>query len=392
MMDKTLRFPSLDLLKDLQDHGYDVIGISPGGASNLKELEKAGIRHIPLEIPAKSGVKANLRTAFKLASILRQERVTIVHAHCLRAAVLTRLAAPMAGTPILTNTLDGKSLLRKRSTTARKVRNLFLRAAARMADMNFVHSLYDMHTMLDLQVCKASQLSFVGNGVDLTRFSPSQVSEVSIRNLQEKLRYPAGTQVIGYVGSLSSERKGFLDFLAAAATVRKQWPKVRFLIIGDSEKGAPDVVDPSEAGKYGIADRCIFVGQRSNAELPVWYSIMNVLVLPSQFGSMPRCIMEASAMGLPVVATDIPGNREAAFADRNALLVPKGNASALARAICLLLKDWALSDRLSQEGQAIAAEHFDERTVFSKIRTEYSRLISTKMGLQAAATLTPASV
>ena len=127
-----------------------------------------------------------------------------------------------------------------------------------------------------------------------------------------------------------------------------------------------------------IADRCVFVGNIPNGELPPLYKIMSVLVLPSIFEGVPRVVMEASAMGTPCVVTDVKGNREAVTHDRNGLLVPFGDVPALTSAIVRILTEPDTAQRMSAGARSIAAERFDERVVFERVRSAYARLLRGK--------------
>jgi glycosyltransferase involved in cell wall biosynthesis len=184
--------------------------------------------------------------------------------------------------------------------------------------------------------------------------------------------------VVGFVGRLAARRKGFLDFLATAKAIAAQRPRVRFLIAGHADPGKPDAVEPSAAADYGIADRCVFLGLRDTVELPLFYKLMDVLVLPSLFEGVPRVVMEASAMGTPSVVTDVKGNREAVEHGRNGLLVPLGDVRSLTAAILRILDEPETAQHMSREARRIAAERFDERLVFEKIKAEYTRLLQAK--------------
>jgi glycosyltransferase involved in cell wall biosynthesis len=109
--------------------------------------------------------------------------------------------------------------------------------------------------------------------------------------------------------------------------------------------------------------------------MPLLYSLMDVLVLPSLFEGIPRAVMEASAMGVPTVATDVKGNREAVERDSNGLLVPLGNVQALAEAITEILSDSDKARRMGSVGRRIALERFDERLVFEKVKAEYAQFL-----------------
>ncbi len=166
--------------------------------------------------------------------------------------------------------------------------------------------------------------------------------------------------------------------LIASQQVVQRLPSVRLLIAGAADAGKPDEVEPVVARDYGIEDDCLFLGWRPNRELPLLYALMDVLVLPSLFEGIPRAVMEASAMRVPVVATNVKGNREAVIHDRNGLLVPLGDVQALADAIVELLTDREKAQRMGREGHRMALKRFDEQLVFEKVEEEYARLLRQK--------------
>jgi glycosyltransferase involved in cell wall biosynthesis len=112
--------------------------------------------------------------------------------------------------------------------------------------------------------------------------------------------------------------------------------------------------------------------------MPVLYGLMDVFVLPSSREGFPRAPMEASAMGVPCVVSDIPGCREAVEHGRNGLLVPVGSPSSLAGAIAMLLTRRDLAARMGHAGRQKAVESFDEERVFAVVKAAYTRLLAEK--------------
>ena len=110
-------------------------------------------------------------------------------------------------------------------------------------------------------------------------------------------------------------------------------------------------------------------------DMPTLYALMDVFVLPSYRESFPRVPMEASAMGVPCVVTDIPGCREVVEHGRNGLLVPAGNAEEFASAILTLLTRAGVAQRMAQAGRQKAVESFDEERVFEIVKAAYARLL-----------------
>ena len=112
--------------------------------------------------------------------------------------------------------------------------------------------------------------------------------------------------------------------------------------------------------------------------MPALYALMDVFVLPSHREGFPRSPMEASAMGVPCVVTDIRGCRETVEQGENGLLVPLGDIQALANAIVQILTDRQQARGMGQRGRRLAVERFDEVQVFAKVKAEYKRLLQEK--------------
>ena len=360
----------LNQLQSLGDEGYEVVGISSPG-TDVPAIEAAGIRHLAVPISRNLTPLADLVSLWRLYRTMRRERFTIVHTHTPKAGLLGQLAARLAGVPIVVNTVHGFYFHEHMSARARRFYITMEKVAAWCSHLILSQNAEDIQTALKEGICKSDKIRFLGNGIDLTQFDPS-IERGEIQGI------PSDAPVIGFVGRLAARRKGFLDFLAAARQIAAQLPQVRFLIAGDADAGKPDAVEPSVAADYGIADRCVFLGQRRNGELPPLYKRMNVLVLPSLFEGVPRVVMEAAAMGVPCVVTDVKGNREAVTHDRNGLLVPFGDVPALVSAIMRILTEPATAQRMSVEARRIAAGRFDERLVFEKVKAEYRSLLGKK--------------
>ena len=366
-VDLSLRGLLLNQLQSLSTDGYEVAGISSPG-SDVPAIEAAGIRHIAVPISRNLTPVADVVSLWRLYRTMRRERFTIVHTHTPKAGLLGQLAARLAGVPIIVNTVHGFYFHEHMSARARRFYITMEKIAAWCSHLILSQNAEDIQTALKEGICRPGKIQLLGNGIDLTQFDPA-CERANIPGI------PDDAPVVGFVGRLAARRKGFLDFLAAAKQIAARLPAARFLIAGDADAGKPDAVEPSAAADYGIADRCIFLGQRANAELPPLYKRMNVLVLPSIFEGVPRVVMEASAMGIPCVVTDVKGNREAVTHERNGLLVPFGDVPALTAAILRILTEPATAQRMSAEACAIANTRFDERLVFRKVKSEYARLL-----------------
>lgn len=376
-VDRSLHRLLLNQMCSIQEAGYEVVGISSPG-DRVPILEKAGIRHIPVTMSRAISPLADLVALYKLYRIMRRERFTIVHTHTPKPGLLGQLAARLAGVPVVVNTLHGFYFHDHMPARQRQFLIAMEKIAALCSDVILSQNEEDIRTAIREKICPPERIKHLGNGIDLRRFDPARITDGERRAKRAELGLPEGAPVIGFVGRLAGKRKGVFDLLAAGQRVVQRLPEARLLIVGSADEGKADAVDPSIAAQYGIAQACLFCGQRPNEELPVLLSLMDVLVLPSLFEGIPRVVMEASAMGLPCVVTNVKGNREAVEQGRSGLLVPLGDVAALSQAILDVLTDPETARRLGAGGRQVALERFDERLVFDRVKAEYQRLLDLK--------------
>lgn len=373
----SLKMLLLNQMASLQASGYDVIGVSSDGPE-VEALRAKGIRHAAVSMKRSISPLEDFLSLVRLCQLFQREQCAIVHTHTPKAGLLGQLAARVARVPIVVNTLHGFYFHENMSVRQRQFYVALEKLAARCSDVILSQNQEDIETAIRLGICSKEQITYLGNGIDLQMFSQDQVTHEVLQTKRMDLRLSEETLVVGFVGRLAAKRKGFLDFMAAAQRLVQQHPTMRFLIVGKPDKGKEDAVDLSIAADYGIADHCLFLGERPNHELPFLYALMHVLVLPSLFEGMPRAIMEAAAMGVPAVATHVKGNREVVEHEKTGLLVPLGDVPALADAIAQVLAHPVQRKVMQEQARKRAREHFDEQIVFEKVKYQYSELLLKK--------------
>jgi glycosyltransferase involved in cell wall biosynthesis len=370
-VDLSLRYLLLGQLLHLREAGFDVSAISAPGPW-VAGLQAVGIRHLAWKNATRSwDLAADARACSELLGIFRRERFQLVHTHNPKPGVLGRTAARMAGVPCVANTVHGLYATPD-DRLAKKVAVLGVEAlAARLSDLELYQSEEDLDWARRAHVVAPARSVLLGNGIDVREFAPGQVTNGRRDALRAELGIPAGSLVVGTVGRLVAE-KGYRELFAAAADLRSQKPGVRFLAVGEIELEKADTIRENELAAAG--EHVIFAGWREDVRDLL--GVMDVFVLPSWREGMPRSAIEAAAMGLPMVLTDIRGCREVARDGREAILVPPRDAMRLARAIALLLDRPMLRARLGAAARARAVERFDERNVFEIVVREYRRLLS----------------
>jgi len=377
-VDRSLRYLLLEQLCALRSHGYEVTGISSPGP-DVPAIEERGIPHVAVPITRRLTPLRDVRSLLRLYRVMRRHRFTIVHAHTPKPGLLAQVAARLARVPVVVNTIHGFYFHDGMRPAARRFYVTLEKLAARCSDLILSQNEEDVETAVREGIARPDRIRYLGNGIDVRRFDPARHEPDARRRVRASLGIAEQAPVVGFVGRLVAE-KGVPELLEAARLVRARRDDVRFLFVGATDGEKADRISPEAARGPDDGGACVFAGQRH--DMPEVYLSMDVFVLPSHREGFPRAPMEASAMKVPCVVTDVRGCRQTVRHGESGLLVPKGDVAALAEAILALLADRARARRLGEEGRRRALAEFDEQRVFATVLSEYERLLDAK-GLRA---------
>ena len=357
-------------LEAFRDAGYEVIGMSAPGA-HVAALERRGIPHVPVRHATRAMAPHHDAAALgELIGLFRRTRPDVVHTHNPKPGLYGRLAARTVGVPVVVNTVHGLYALPDDPAAKRAVVYGLERLAAACSDCELVQNPEDIPVLRRLGI-PPSRLELLGNGIDLDRFDPERLGPVRAP-LRQALGIAEHEVVVGLVGRLVAE-KGYREVFEAAELVAAHHPRVRFVVIGPEDPAKTDAVALAErerAERHGVR----FLGQRDDVD--ALYRAMDLYVLASWREGFPRSAMEAAAMGLPIVATDIRGCRQVVDHDDTGLLVPVRDGPALADAIGSLVADPARRAVMGQRARARAEAEFDQRRVIERTLAAYDRLLA----------------
>jgi glycosyltransferase involved in cell wall biosynthesis len=231
----------------------------------------------------------------------------------------------------------------------------------------------DRDTAIRLGYYNPERITFIGDGIDLAMFDPEKFPSDRREEIRCSLGFSTGNLVVGYIGRLVRE-KGVMELFEAFRRLHAKYPEARLLMVGPMDPEKRDAVKPESARVYGISDSVVFTGMR--LDIPEMLSVMDVFVLPSYREGFPRSIMEASAMGIPVVTTNIRGCREAVEDGKTGCIVPVRKAESLAEAIGQLLSNKNIRCKMGEAGRQKALTEFDENEKFRIIRDAYLKHMS----------------
>lgn len=359
----------LPQLVSFREAGYEVIGLSAPGPF-VPQLEDAGIRHVPLGSPTRArDLIADAAAAMETYQTVRELSPVILHTHNPKPGVYGRIGGRLAQTPIVVNTVHGLYAQPGDPWQRRLAVYTLERLAATCSDAELVQNPEDLLTLRRLGVAK-HKLHLLGNGIDLSRFDPGRYDEDHRRRIRAKLGIADNDVLVGLVGRLVAE-KGYRDLFAAAQRLRREAPSVRFAILGPHDADKADALSRTEI-EAAEAAGVTFLGFRADVE--TIYAAFDIYVLASHREGFPRSAMEAAAMGLPTVATDIRGCRQVVEHDRTGLLIPVRDVHSLTAAIGRLVREPDTRRAFGAAARRKAAAEFDERQQIATTLDVYDRL------------------
>ncbi|MFZ2088323.1 MAG: glycosyltransferase [Desulfobaccales bacterium] len=296
----------------------------------------------------------------KLFMLLARKRYDVVHTHLIGANVLTAPLAALYRVPVRFTHDQTMDDVRDYSLVHRWLDGLANR---------FNHHVIAVSSSIRTFLCRKEKISpqkisVIYNSVDLNRFSPSADPEAQER-ARRKFGLPPEALIVGGVGRLHYQ-KNFPLFLEVAAQVCARLPQAMFVIAGEGpERDA--LAEMSR--KLGIDQRVRFLGFIK--DMPALYQCLDLLLLTSHFEGTPLTVLEAMAMGVPVVASQVDGVAEVLEHDRDGLLAPPGRGEVFVDQVCGMLQDRSLRQRLSRAGQAKARRHYSAEAMVRQVEALY---------------------
>lgn len=349
----------------LQGWGYEVHAAASPAEGRKDELEAAGV--VCHDVPfVRSPVRPRNLAAYRdLRRLLDRHRFDLIHVHTPMAAWLGRLAARRARQGPVLYTAHGFHFYRGAPWPYWLFYYPAERLAARWTDALIVMNGEDFRRARGMGFREGENLFLVhGVGVDLATYTPPE-------GVRERMRGELSLGPEEFVVTCVAEftaTKNHAQLIGAWPRVVGEAPRSQLLLVGDGPLRAHA---ESEARKRRVPN-VRFLGFRR--DVPALLAGSDAFVLPSKREGLPRSVLEAMAAGLPVVATDVRGNRDLVEPGKNGLLVKVGDPGGLAQALLTLSGDPELRRRLGREGQVMAEAYALDR-VLGEMATIYRRFL-----------------
>ncbi len=349
---------------------YDVVAVS----SEKDYLERIGtrenVRTFHLEMSRKITPIKDFIAVVKLFLFLKNEKPLIVHTHTPKAGIVGMLASKLAGVPHRFHTVAGMPLLEAKGFT-RKILNFVEKVTYACATKVYPNSFGLLTIILENNFCNLNKLKVLANGstngIDTSFFSNSWFSIEQNRNLKIQLNITEDDFVFVFVGRLVRD-KGINEMVSAFENLQKDNNRVKLLLVGDYESDL-DPLLPETMDKIQENKSIISVGFQNDVR--PFFAISNVLVFPSYREGFPNVVLQAGAMGLPSIVSNINGCNEIIINRQNGLIIPVKNQQSLFDAMKLVYNDMSLYNNLRSNSRQRIVDFYEQKVVWEALLKEY---------------------
>ena len=352
------------LARGLKERGFAVTVACAGTGYLVDELQKSSI---PVVSVALSN-RVSVTQIFRLARICRERRIDVLHTHGGTAGLWGRLAGTWGRVPVRIHTHHGLHALHwNRSVKAMAAQGVefllkYMTSSVICVSEGEAH-LGVRHKIVDRRNCVV-----IRNGIELKDFENLQDPQV----VRKEFGFLSDHVVIGTVGRFHIQ-KGYEYLVGAMPAILRDHPQARFLLVGEGE--LLETVRAAIASQ-GLSDKVVLTGARY--DIPKLLGSMDIFVLPSLWEGFPLSLLEASAAGKALVATDVEGNNEIVKAGINGLLVPPRDSGALARAVGELISNVSIRRSMGERAREIAGTSYSDEIMIDSIAALYRQCHETK--------------
>lgn len=350
---------------------YEVVGVTGRDEKHFYEIaQREGIRMIPIELSRVISPFRDLKSLVQMYFMMLREKPDIVHTHTPKAGLIGLLAAKLAGVPVRLHTVGGIPWMEVFGFK-RKLLKQIEKITYGLAHRVYPNSKGLIQFILEQKICPSEKVKLLAiggsNGINTDYFVPQP-------ELKQTLRLKQGINdeeiVLGFVGRIARE-KGFNEWLTAFEEIRKQF-KVKILLIGLFEKTYGGLTSEVEEKIQNDPD-ILFLGRFDDVR--PYYNMMDIFVFPSYREGFPNAVLEACAVGLPVIATDINGCNEIIQNGVNGILIEPKSSEAIYKALLNLLENKELRLKLGEQARTEVVKKFRREKIWAALKDEYDTFL-----------------
>lgn len=354
---------------------FEVIGISSSGEDLEEVHQREGIKTIAVDMERGISPLKDIISLFKLYKQFKREKPIIVHSITPKAGLLSMLAGKMTGIPVRIHTFTGLIFPTKTGLIQRVLiamdRLLCWSATNIYPEGNGVKNdlINYKITSKPLKVLAEGNV----NGIDLDYYNPSRISETQRKNLKQQLGIKKEVFVFIFVGRLVGD-KGINELVQAfKQTLSHSNPQTSKLLLVGPLESELDPLQPEILTEIETNPDIISVGYQKDVR--PYFAIADVLVFPSYREGFPNVVIQAGAMELPSIVSDINGCNEIVVKEKNGIIIPAKDSEALFWAMQKIMNDKSYYEQLKANVRPMIESRYEQKVVWGALLEEYNQLI-----------------
>ena len=355
---------------DFLNTTFEIKGVSSAGVDLVEVQKREGIETFSVNMERGISPIKDLISLFKLYIYFKKEKPTIVHSITPKAGLLTMLAGKLAGVPVRMHTFTGLIFPTRKGAFQKlliKMDQLLCWAATNIyPEGNGVKEdlINYKITSKPLKVLANGNV----NGIDLVHFSKNQISTIEQSNLKKELNLKDEDFIFVFVGRLVGD-KGINELVSAFSKLNKQ--NAKLLLVGPLESE----LDPLEESTLNeIKDNLNIISVGFQKDVRPYFAIANALVFPSYREGFPNVVMQAGAMELPSIVTNINGCNEIIIEGENGMIIPTQNSDAILQSMQRLIDDKSYYKQLKDNARPMISSRYEQQVVWDALLSEYKLL------------------
>ncbi|QTL99718.1 glycosyltransferase [Iocasia frigidifontis] len=314
-----------------------------------------------------------IKAVWQMYKIIKKNKYDIVHTHIAKAGVLGRIAAKMAGVPIIIHGIHGITF----PDTIHPLKKFLFKNIERFCAIftdHFITVGEDMKKKyLEAGIGEEDRYTTVYSGMELSRFlNVSEYTLERLKQIKEELGIDSDDFIIGNVSKIQ-KRKGYIYYLNVARNILSKYDKIKFLIVGS---GPYEEEIKKQVSDMGLSKNVIFTGYRTDVEN--MFAIMDIKVLTSLWEGLPRVLVQAAATGKPIVSFDVDGAWEIVEEGKNGFIVPLKDTDAMIEKIIGLINDNKLREKMGSYSRTKVNNKWTVENMVKEIDMIYAGLLKDK--------------
>lgn len=359
------------LLRELQEkEDYEIVAVSSSGAALQAIAEREGVRTVAVDMKRHISPVHDLVSLWRLVRVFRREKPTMVHSITPKAGLLSMMAAWICRVPVRLHTFTGLVF-----PTATGIKQRILIFTDRLTCACATHIVPEgegvKNDLIRFGITK-KPLKVLGygnvRGIDLNYYNATLPD---VKAAADKIRRDGKFTFI-FIGRLVRD-KGINELVDAFVCLNSQWPNTRLLLVGPYEENL-DPLSPETLSAINNNEAIQCVGRQNDVRS--WLVASDVFVFPSYREGFPNVVIEAGAMGLPSIVTDINGSREIIEDGKNGVIIPSHDENALYMAMDSFITNPKNVKRLAQQARPMIASRYEQGYVRQCLKGYYREILS----------------